>query len=82
MKRWESDPVRSFFAFFCAHFFPDELWPRLDEQQSRRCIPSEEIIDKNRQSYLGLPTPKRYPSFCKVRRLIKFMVVSSVSPQG
>ena len=29
--------------------------------------------------YLGLPTPKKYQSFCTIRRFIKFMVVSSVS---
>lgn len=52
MKRWESDPVRSFLFFLCS-FLPDELWPRLDEQQSRRCIPSGEIIDKNRQFISG-----------------------------
>ena len=32
--------------------------------------------------YLGLPTPKRYQSFCTIRRFTKFMVVSSVSPKS
>ena len=31
---------------------------------------------------LGLPTPKKYQSFCTIRRFIKFMVVSSVSPKS
>ena len=26
--------------------------------------------------YLGLPTPKKYQSFCTIRRFIRFMVVS------
>ena len=30
---------------------------------------------------LGLPTPKKYQSFCTIRRFIKFMVVWSVSPK-
>ena len=34
------------------------------------------------QLFLGLPTPKKYKSFCTIRRFIKFMVVSSVSPKS
>ena len=30
-------------------------------------------------TYVGLPTPKKYQSFCTIRRFIKFVVVSSVS---
>ena len=32
--------------------------------------------------YLGLPTPKKYRSFCTIRRFIKFMIVSSVSQKS
>ena len=31
--------------------------------------------------YLGLPTPKKYQSFCTIRRFIKFMVVSKRFPK-
>jgi len=31
---------------------------------------------------LGLPTPKKYQSFCTIKRFIKFMVVPSVFPKS